>query len=334
MVKIDRLCLAAHRVLSICGLLGTLLLGLAWPLYSAAQADYPNRPVKVIIPFDAGGLTDSLTRLYAKELQEKFGQPFVIEFKPGASTNIGAAALANSAPDGYTLFVSTLASNALNKWSYKSLPYDPDKFSEIGIMGINTFYVVVRPDSPYNSVQDLVKSARESSAGLIYGSHGNGGVNHLVTELFRSKTGIRELVHVPYKGPTSHIDLMAGRIDFMIDGAAINFVQSGKLKALAVAFPKRWPTQPNIPTMAEAGFPDVTIMTFFGLSAPPNTPAPILDRLNQAMRSIAERPDIEKRLQALNMMPMSSSRQETTSFIKAQSAKWGPVLKSLNISFD
>jgi len=318
------------------GLLGAVLLGtLAMlPQHATAQADYPNKPVKIIIPFDAGGLTDNLTRLFAKELQEKLGQPFVMDFRPGASTNIGAAALANSAPDGYTLFVSTLASNALNKWSYKNLPYDPEKFSEVGIMGINTFYVVVRPDSPYNSVDDLVKAARASQAGLIYGSHCNGGVNHLVTELFRTKTGIKQLVHVPYKGPTSHTDLMAGRTDFMIDGAAINHVQSGRLKALAVAFPKRWPTQPNIPTMAETGFPDVTIQTFFGISAPPGTPAPILDKLNQAMRSIAERPDIEKRLHAINMMPMPATRQETTAFIREQSAKWGPMLKALNISFD
>jgi len=193
---------------------------------------------------------------------------------------------------------------------------------------------VVRPESPYNSVQDLVRAAKESPTGLVYGSHGNGGANHLITELFRTKVGIKQLLHVPYKGPESHVDLIAGRTDFMIDGAAINLVQSGRLKALAVAFPKRWPTQPNIPTMAEAGYPDVTIATFFGLSAPPGTPVAILEKLNQAMRAIAANPETEKRLLALNMLPMAASRQETADFIRQQSEKWGPVLKSLNIIFD
>ena len=310
------------------------LVALTLPLAARAQADYPNRPVKIIVPFGSGGLTDNLTRLFAKELSERLGQPFILDFKPGASTNIGAAAVSVAPPDGHTLFVATLASNALNKWTYKNLPYDPDRLATVGMMGVNTFYLVVRPDSPFNSAADLVRAARESPSGLIYGSHGNGGANHLITELFRTRTGIKQLLHVPYKGPESHLDLIAGRTDFMIDGAAINLVRSGKLKALAVAYPKRWPTQPNLPTMAEAGFPDVTIATFFGLSAPPGTPAPVLDKLNVALRAIGSTPEIEKRLLAMDMAPMPATRQETIDFIRQQSDKWAPVLKSLNISFE
>ena len=299
-----------------------------------AQADYPNRPVKVLVPFGAGGLSDNLTRLFANELSARLGQPFVLDFKPGASTNIAAAGLAQSPPDGYTLFVATMASNALNKWTFRNLGYDPDKFVSIGMMGVNTFYVVVRPDSPWNSVADLVKAAKDSPKGLSYGSHGLGGVNHMVTELFRQKAGIPNLVHVPYRGPQSHVDLMAGLTDFMIDGAAIGQVQAGKLKALAVAYPTRWPTQPNVPTMAEAGYPDVTVQTFFGLSAPAGTPPSIADKLNAAMRQIAAQPDFEKRLLAMNMLPQPMGRAEMDLFIAQQSQKWGPVLKSLNINFD
>jgi tripartite-type tricarboxylate transporter receptor subunit TctC len=299
-----------------------------------AQADYPNRPVRIIVPFSSGGLTDGLTRLYAKDLSERLGQPFVPDFKPGAGTNIGAAALAQAAPDGHTLFVTTIATSALNKWSYRKLPYDPDAFVNVGMFGVNTFYMVVRPDSPFQSVADLVRAARESAKGLSYGSHGNGGANHLVTELFRSRAGIKDLLHVAYKGGESHLDLMAGRTDFMIDGAAINHVQSGRLRALAVAFPKRWPTQPTIPTMAEAGFPDVTIITFFGLAAPAGTPAPIVERLNEALRVIAAHPENEKRLLAMNVLPQPQTRAEMNAFIRAQSDKWAPVVKSLGIAFD
>ncbi|MBL8377754.1 MAG: tripartite tricarboxylate transporter substrate binding protein [Burkholderiales bacterium] len=310
------------------------VMALAVAANAHAQSDYPNRPVRIIVPFGAGGLSDNLTRLFAKELSERLGQPFVPDFRPGASTNIGAAALAASPPDGHTLFVATIASNALNKWTYKKLPYDPDGFVNVGMLAVNTFYVVVRPESPFQTVQDLVRAARESPKGLSYGSHGNGGANHMITELFRTRAGIRDLLHVAYKGPESHVDLMAGRTDFMIDGAAINHVQAGKLRALAVAFPKRWPTQPNVPTMAEAGYPDVTISTFFGLSAPAGTPAAVADKLNAALRAIASHPEMDKRLLAMNMMPMSMSRTEMNDFIRAQSDKWGPVLRSLNIVFE
>ncbi len=309
----------------LCGLL---------PAAASAQADYPNRPVKLISPFPSGAFTDGIARAYTKELQERLGQPFILDHRPGASTNIGAASVAAAAPDGYTLFISTLASHALNKWSYKNLSYDVEKMTTVGMMAVNAFYLVVRNESPYNSVQDLVRAAKESPSGMSYGTHGEGGANHVITELFRTQAGIGKLLHVPYKGGESHRDLIAGRIDFMIDGAAINHVASGRLKALAVAYPQRWPSQPAVPTMAEAGYPEVTIATFFGVSAPPNTPTAILDKLNQAMRDASKDPELQKRMQTLNVQTMAATRQETDAFIRQQSDKWRPVLKSLNISFD
>lgn len=300
--------------------------------YVHAQTEYPNRPVKIIIPFPVGGLSDSLARLYGKELSERLGQPFIVESKPGAATNIGAAYVAAAPNDGYTLLVTTIATNALNKWSSRPLSFDPHGFSEIGMLGVNTLYVMVGANSPYRTVQDIVKAAKENPQGLSYGSFGSGTPNHMLAEMFKQSAGIQKLTHVPYKGASdSSIDLIAGRIDFMIDGATINLVNSGKLRALAVAFPKRWPTQPSIPTMAEVGFPDVTISTYFGLAAPPNTPPAILDRLNAALRAISSTPDIEKKLLALNVMPMTVSRQEATSFMRQQSEKWGPLYKTLEL---
>jgi len=297
-----------------------------------AQSEYPVRPVKIIIPFPVGGLSDSLARIYGKELSERLGQPFVVESKPGASTNIGAAYVAAAPNDGYTLLVTTIATNALNKWSSRPLSFDPHGFSEIGMLGVNTLYVMVGANSPYRTVQDIVKAANENPQGLTYGSFGSGTPNHMLAEMFKQSAGIQKLTHVPYKGASdSSIDLIAGRIDFMIDGATINLVNSGKLRALAVAFPKRWPTQPTVPTMAELGFPEVTISTYFGLAAPPNTPPVILDRLNAALRAIASTPDMEKKLLALNVMPMSVSRQEATSFMRQQSEKWGPLYKTLEL---
>ena len=297
-----------------------------------AQADYPSKPVKIVIPFPAGGLSDSLARLYGKELSDRFGQPFVIESKPGAATNIGAAFVASAPPDGYTLLVTTIATNALNKWSSRPLSFDPHGFSEIGMLGVNTLYLMVAVNSPYRTAQDLVKAARESPQGLSYGSFGSGTPNHMLAEMFRQSAGIQKLTHVPYKGASdSSVDLIGGRIDFMIDGATINLVTGGKLRALAVAFPNRWPTQPNVPTMTELGFPEVTISTYFGLAAPPGTPPAILEKLNAALRAIGSNSEIEKKLLALNVAPLAVGRQEATKFMRQQSERWGPLYKTLEL---
>jgi len=300
-----------------------------------AQSDYPNKPVRIVVPFSAGGMSDGLARLYTKELSDRFGQPFILDFKPGAASNLGALAVATAPPDGYTLFVSTMASHALNKWSYKNLNYDPDAMVNVGLLGVVPSFLVVRPDSPFKTFDELVRAAKSSPQGLSYGTHGAGGPNHLITELLRSKSGIPQLLHVPYKGlPQSSLDLIGGRIDFMIDGASINLVEGGRLRALAVTYPKRWPSQPNVPTMAELGYPDVTMTAFFGISAPAGTPTPIVEKLNQALKSIGSSQDIEKKILAMNVLTLPLNRQETSLFIKEQSEKWGPVIKSLNIIFE
>jgi tripartite-type tricarboxylate transporter receptor subunit TctC len=228
-----------------------------------------------------------------------------------------------------------MASHALNKWSYKNLNYDPDAMVNVGLLGVVPSFLVVRPDSPFKTFDELVRAAKSSPQGLSYGTHGAGGPNHLITELLRTKAGIPQLLHVPYKGlPQSSLDLIGGRIDFMIDGASINLVEGGRLRALAVTYSKRWPSQPNVPTMAELGYPDVTMTAFFGISAPAGTPTQIAEKLNQALKSIGSSQDIEKKILAMNVLPLPLSRQETSLFIKEQSEKWRPVIKSLNIVFE
>jgi len=308
-----------------------VLLSLSFSSFS--QSDYPNRAIKVVVPFAPGSVPESVLRIFTQEMTARFGHPIVIEHKPGASTNMAAAYVANAPADGYTLLLTNLASNILNKSTYKKLAYEPDAFMQIGLMAVTGFYVVVRADSPYQSMNDLIQAAQNSPVSFKYGSLGSGGASHLVTELFRTKTGIKELLHVPYKSGAA-LDLIAGRLDFMIDASVINQVKSGQLKALAVASSKRWPTLPDLPTTTELGYPDVTMSAIIGLSAPAKTPAGILDKLNQTMIDVGKNPENIKRILAMHAMPVSMTRAETQDYIKQQSEKWKPVIQSLQISFE
>ncbi len=298
-------------------------------------AEYPTRFVKILVPYPAGGITDVMARLVAKGLQERLGQPFIIENKPGAATNLAASMAAHAPPDGYTLLLATIASNALNKWSYKKLDYDPEEFAPVAMMGHNAFYLVIAPNSPVNSVQDLIRFAKQRPEGLTYASNGEGSPNHLVTELFRQRTGIK-LLHVPFKGSNeSNAEVKTGRVDFMFDGSAITWVASGQLKALAVCYPKRWPLQPNIPTMGEAGYPDVILTAFFGLVAPAGTPIEVLNKLNDTTRAVMRNnAELEKNMTPLGIMPLVTTRQETADYLKQQSEKWRPVIKAVGIQFE
>jgi tripartite-type tricarboxylate transporter receptor subunit TctC len=302
---------------------------------AACAADYPTHFVKVLVPYPAGGGTDILARLVAKGLQERLGQPFVVENKPGAATNLAAAMAARAAPDGYTLFLATIASHALNKWSYKKLDYDPDEFAPVAMMGHNTFYLVVAPTSAVNSVQDLVRLAKQRPEGLSYASNGEGSPNHLLSEQFRQRAGIK-LLHVPFKGTNeSNTEVKTGRVDFMFNGGSVSWVNSGQLKAIAVTYPTRWPTHPNIPTMAEGGFPDITLSAFFGFVAPGGTPPDILDKLNEATRAVlANNPELDKNMAPLGIVPLITTRKETADFLKQQSEKWRPIVKAVGIHFD
>jgi tripartite-type tricarboxylate transporter receptor subunit TctC len=241
--------------------------------------------------------------------------------------------VARAAPDGYTLFVASFASHGVNKWLYKSLSYDPDKdFVSVAMMVRSPQFLVLSLALPVNSVHDLIRLAKTQK--LTYGSVGIGSPNHIAGELFRMRTGIN-VVHVPYKGSApANVGLLGGEIDFMFDATVMQFVHQGKLKALAVAHTERWPTEPDIPSLAELGFPGIVVAPFFALVAPANTPVPVLDKLNEATRTVAKQPDIATKLAPISVLPYPLTRKETTDFLNEQSTKWAPVVKASGAKVD
>jgi tripartite-type tricarboxylate transporter receptor subunit TctC len=294
-----------------------------------AQDNYPSRAVRIVVPYTPGGNADLVTRLYAKELTDVLGQPVQVENRPGGATNIGAEAVARSAPDGYTLFLLQGTSHGINPSLYAKLPYDPIKdFSAVGLLANTTFYLVVNPALPVNNVRELVAHARANPNKLSFASPGNASPTHLAGEMLnrRAEMGLQ---HVPYKGDAPAIvDLIANRVLFLFSATALNFVKQGKLKVLAVADTKRWPLEPDIPSMAEAGFPNFEILSYFGLGVPAKTPDAIQEKLNAAIVEIGRRDDTRKRLADLGLVPLTGNRAEANAYVAREIEKWRPIVST------
>jgi tripartite-type tricarboxylate transporter receptor subunit TctC len=311
---------------------------LAWGGLAWGQSDYPARPVKIVVPYPPGGTTDVATRIYAKGLADMLGQQFIVENRSGGGTNIGAEMVARSAPDGYTLFVVQAASHGINPSLFGKLSYDPVKdFSAAGFMARTAMFLVINASLPVSSVRGLVDYARANPGKLNFASAGNGSPQHLAGVLLKQRTGI-DIVHVPYKGSAPAIaDLTGGQVQFAflsLDGMVSNLVRDGKLKVLAVAASKRWPTEPQVSSMSESGIPDFEVLSFFGLSAPARTPEPILEKLNRAMVEISEREETKKRLADMGLVPMFATRDEMTVFIVNEIEKWRPIVKAAGVKID
>ena len=296
---------------------------------ASSQTAYPNKPIRIVVPYPPGGATDTAVRVYADGLTGLLGQQIIVDYKAGGGTNIGAAYVAHSAPDGYTLYAANFASNAVNKWLYTKLSYDPDKdFVPVAMMTISPQFLVVHPSVPVKSVKDLVRLAKASPGKLTYGSPGIGSPNHIAAELFRMETGIKA-VHVPYKGSAmSSLALLSGETDYIFDATAMTYVHAGKLRVLAVAYTKRWPTEPDVPSMAELGYPRISVEPFFALVAPAGTPLSIRQKLNDAARTVAERPDIVPKLSPIGLIPLAYTLKETANFLRDQGRKWESVVKA------
>ncbi len=296
---------------------------------AAAQTVFPSKPVRIVVPYPPGGATDSAVRVFADGLTGLLGQQIIVDYKAGGGTNIGAAFVAQSPPDGYTLYAANFASNAVNKWLYKNLTYDPNKdFAAVAMMTISPQFLVVHPSVPVKSVKELVSLAKASPGKLTYGSPGIGSPNHIAAELFRMETGIKVL-HVPYKGSAmSSLALLGGETDYIFDATAMTYVHAGKLKVLAVAYNKRWPTEPNVPSMAELGYPGVSVEPFFALVAPAATPLAIRQKINDSARAIAVRPDVATKLSPIGLIPVAYTLQETSDFLRVQGTKWQSVVKA------
>jgi tripartite-type tricarboxylate transporter receptor subunit TctC len=313
-----------------------LLVGVlsAAPAAGQSEADYPSKPVKIIVNVAPGGGVDTATRIVAERLRARLGQPFVVENRPGAGGNIGAETVFHSDGDGYTLLASSPTPLAINGWLYKKLAFDPAGFEPVALMSRIPNVLVVRADFPARSVQELVAVAKAKPDKLTYGSQGIGTASHLTGELFMALTGTK-LVHVPYKGSTSGVltDVIAGHLDlsFIQFSAVHELQQNGKLAVLAVATDRRLEVLPDVPTMAEAGFPEVVSETWNAISAPPRTPTLIVLKLNAAINAALQEPEVLARLRELQVLVGGGDTEETRRFVAEQRALWGKVIKAAGV---
>jgi tripartite-type tricarboxylate transporter receptor subunit TctC len=301
----------------------------------AFAQDYPQRTVRLVIPFPPGGATDGLARIVGQGLTASWGQQIVVDNRPGAGGNIGANIVAKAPADGYTLFMVGL-SHAANISLYRKLDYHPLRdFTPITqVVSIDTF-LAVHPSLPVRSVKDLVALARAKPGGLNYASGGNGSSPHMAMELFRSLARV-DIVHVPYKGTESVIGLLRGETGMIFEnlisiGAQI---KSGKLRAIASGSPKRSAALPDIPTVAESGVPGYAVSLWFGMLGPAGLPKPVVDRAWRDTAALLKTADVRDRFAALGADPIGNTPEEFTAFIKAEIAKWEKVIRSAGIQVD
>jgi tripartite-type tricarboxylate transporter receptor subunit TctC len=307
---------------------------------AAAQAftqGYPAKPLKMIIPYPPGGGNDTLGRLFAAKLGDRLGQPVVVENRPGAGTLIGTELAAKSPPDGYTILLSSIATHALSPNLYSKVPYDPVKdFAPITLLGIAPTVLVVPADLPAKDLAELVAAAKARPGGLAYASGGNGTPPHINGEVFKSVAGV-DLLHVPYKGGgPALVDLMAGRVQVMLDTAAsaMPHVRSGKLRALAITGARRSPEYPDIPTFAEAGLPGYDTNAWYSMHAPAGTPPEVVRRLNAELVASLKDPDVQARFKQLTTEPVGNTPEEFAAFVRAELDKYARVIKSAGIRLD
>ena len=308
--------------------LAALLVSMLWAAAAAAQP-FPNRPVRLIVPYPAGGSTDILARIAAKELGERLRQPFVIENKAGASGAIGSLEVARAAPDGYTLLMATASSHGINSAVYAQLPYDAVKdFAALTMVASTPNIIVVNPGLPVKNLQELIALARAEPGKLNFGSTSLGGSPYMSAQLLKMMARI-DIAHVPYKGAAPMLsDLIGGQIQIGFDNlpSTINFVRAGKLRAIAVTTAHRWPGAPEIATVAESGVPGYEVAGWFGLLAPAGTPKDIVDLIQQAMAAAVDKPEVRKQMLDLGAQPIANRPEEFAAQIRREVDKWQRVV--------
>ena len=293
------------------------------------QGAWPDHPVKIIIPYPAGGSTAVLSRILGEHLKEIFGQPFVIENRPGAGGNIGIAALTGSAADGYTIGAATIGHFAINQFLYSKMPYDPerDMIPASLTWELPNVFVVASDHVPAKTLAEFIDWAKKKGK-ISFGSPGVGTSPHLSGVLFAKRTGL-DAVHVPFRGASFTIPAMlAGDVNFALDNLTsyMSTIASGKMRALAVTSAKRWPTMPDVPTMAEAGLPDFVVTSWAAFVLPTGTPRPIVDKLSAAMKKISANAELQKRFQAVGAHCLSSTPEEAIAFAAKERALWKDVV--------
>ncbi len=304
---------------------------------SFAQDGYPSRPIRMIVPFPPGGSTDVLGRIVAEELRAAFGQPVVVENKPGAGGNIGGELAAKSPPDGHTLLMAAAGPTVINPSLYARMPYDPARdLAPVSLLVNDHNVMAVHPAVPAKTVAEFIHWAKANPGRVTFGSPGNGTPAHLGGELFNQMANT-SMTHVPYKGSGPAVtDLMAGQISVMIDNmpALLPHAQSGRLRALAVASEARASGAPDIPTVAESGLPGFTVTAWKGLMVPAGTPAPIIAKLNDALKAIVAKPAIRQKLVEMGAEPVASSPQAFADLIARETKSWAALVKSTGARID
>jgi tripartite-type tricarboxylate transporter receptor subunit TctC len=311
-----------------------LLLAPLLPLAAAAQAPpFPDRPLRLVIPWPPGGTNDIIGRLVTEGMAQRLGQPIVIENRGGAGGAVGTEAAAKAAPDGYT-FLMTNVSLVTSAYLYPKLPYDPQKdFVPVTLVATSPLMLVVHPSVAAKSVQELVALAKANPGRLNFGSGGVGSTPHLSAELFKSAAGI-DAVHVPYKGGAPALnDLVGGQLSFMIENVpgTMPFVKQGKLRALAITSAQRSPLEPALPTMAESGVPGYEVVGWQGLFAVAGTAPDIVARLQADVAKVLRLPEVRERLAALGAEPVGSTPEEFGAFIRAERTRWGRIIREKGI---
>jgi len=312
------------------------LLGMSFALFSTAfaQADYPNKSINFIVPYGAGGSADSRSRQIAQKMSVILKQPIVVDNKPGAGGNIGTEFIARAAPDGYTIGMGNFAPMAVNKTLFGNLRYDPETdLNPIVLIEKGPLVLVVNPNSPYQTIGDIVSAAKAKPGVLTFSSGGIGGSHQLSAELFELNAGI-SMIHVPYKsGSAALTDLMAGNVDLMFDQmySAVPSIKADKLRPIAITSKKRSPLLPKVPSFVELGYPKVEVLNWQGLIAPKGTPKAIIDKLNTAANQALKDPALRELMLSQGNEIGGGTPAEFAALIKAESAKWSAVVKTANI---
>jgi tripartite-type tricarboxylate transporter receptor subunit TctC len=305
---------------------------------SAASADdaaatYPNRPVKIVVDVPAGGGVDTVTRIVAEGLQNKLGQPVVVENRAGAGGNIGADYVFHAEPDGYTLLATQPAAITINPLLYKNLTFDPTKFVPIAIMTSIPNVLLVRPNFPAKTAQEFLAYAKANPGKVTYASQGIGTTSHLTAALLETKVGLK-LVHVPYKGTAPALnDIISDHVDmiFMELASAIKLHQAGKARILGIATEKRVANLPDVPTLDEAGVKGFESGTWNAIAAPPNTPKPIVDKLNAAVEEALKGERAKDIFSKINLTAAGGNPEQAAQFVREQTKVWADVIKAANI---
>jgi tripartite-type tricarboxylate transporter receptor subunit TctC len=315
--------------------IGALLLALV--AFAASAQTYPTRPIRLVVPFPAGGTTDILARAVAQKLTDAWGQSVVVDNRPGAGGNIGSELVAKAAPDGYTLLMGTVGTHAINPSLYSHMPYDHVKdFAPVILVAGVPNVLVVNPSLPVNSVQELIAYAKANPGKLNFASSGSGTSIHLSGELFKVLTGV-QITHVPYKGSAPALtDLMGGQVQLMFDNlpSSLGFIKAGKLRALAVTSTARAAALPDVPTMQEAGVPGFEASSWFGVLAPAGTPRDIVTKLDAEIAKWLATSEAREKLAAQGAIAAGGSPEDFARHIAAETTKWAKVVKASGAKVD